>query len=229
MLRGLLNKNTTLDLAADVSTARPSRARPASARTPASGSARSSYGAAPPPRRRRRGTRRPRVVHLGDVYYAGTRWEVRRRFLDHRPVGLDESPRPGTDRPGDACCSPTTSPSPGTRRARPASSRSATCWPSPDTSAGRAASTRGSGVTNTASSPTEPAAGSATRTGHGAVLEELAEVAGLGEAGFRETFRDTDGDVRRTPGCTVVDLDGAAATVGYVDVDGTRWREPDRL
>jgi hypothetical protein len=61
----------------------------------------------------------------------------------------------------------------------------------------------------------------ATCMGHGAVLAELgADVAGPGEAEFRQTFRDHDGDVWRKPGFTVVDLDGAAATVRYVDMDG---------
>ena len=72
--------------------------------------------------------------------------------------------------------------------------------------------------------------GYATCMGHGAVLEELgADVAGPGEAEFRATFRDSDGDEWRTPGFTVVDLDGAAATVSYVDMDGNLWREPDTL
>ena len=44
-----------------------------------------------------------------------------------------------------------------------------------------------------------------------------------------DTDTDTDGDVWRTPGFTVVDLDGAVATVRCVDVDGTLWREPDTL
>jgi Calcineurin-like phosphoesterase len=66
--------------------------------------------------------------------------------------------------------------------------------------------------------------------GHGAVLEELgAEVAGPGEAEFRDTFRDTDGDVWRMPGFAVADLDGPTATVSYIDMDGTAWRPPDTL
>ena len=32
------------------------------------------------------GERQVHVVHLGDVYYAGTRIEARTRFLDHWPV-----------------------------------------------------------------------------------------------------------------------------------------------
>jgi 3',5'-cyclic AMP phosphodiesterase CpdA len=32
------------------------------------------------------GDREVHVVHLGDVYYAGTRWEAKHRFLDHWPV-----------------------------------------------------------------------------------------------------------------------------------------------
>src|SRR5689334_9279691 len=36
------------------------------------------------------GGREVHVVHLGDVYYAGTRWEARHRFLDHWPVRQDE-------------------------------------------------------------------------------------------------------------------------------------------
>jgi hypothetical protein len=31
------------------------------------------------------------VVHLGDVYYAGTRWEAHHRFLEHWPVRPDEA------------------------------------------------------------------------------------------------------------------------------------------
>jgi hypothetical protein len=33
------------------------------------------------------------VVHLGDVYYAGTRWEAEHRFLDHWPVRAEEAGR----------------------------------------------------------------------------------------------------------------------------------------
>ena len=39
------------------------------------------------------GGREVHVVHLGDVYYAGTRWEARNRFLDHWPVRSDEVDR----------------------------------------------------------------------------------------------------------------------------------------
>lgn len=39
------------------------------------------------------GEREVHVVHLGDVYYAGTRWEARERFLRHWPVDLDAGPR----------------------------------------------------------------------------------------------------------------------------------------
>jgi 3',5'-cyclic AMP phosphodiesterase CpdA len=39
------------------------------------------------------GNREVHVVHLGDVYYAGTRWEARNRFLDHWPVRQDEVDR----------------------------------------------------------------------------------------------------------------------------------------
>ena len=35
--------------------------------------------------------------------------------------------------------------------------------------------------------------------------------------------------VWRKPGFTVVDLDGASATVRYVDMDGMLWRAPDTL
>jgi hypothetical protein len=66
--------------------------------------------------------------------------------------------------------------------------------------------------------------------GHGAVLEEPGpDVAGDGEAEFRATFRDTDGDVWRMPGFAVVDLDGPSARVTYVDMDGHVWREPDTV
>ena len=66
--------------------------------------------------------------------------------------------------------------------------------------------------------------------GHGAVLEEPGpDVAGPGEAEFRTTFRDTDGDVWRMPGFTIVDLDDATASVSYVDMDGATWRPPDTL
>ncbi len=73
--------------------------------------------------------------------------------------------------------------------------------------------------------------GYATCTGHGAVLEEpaTAAVAGPGEAEFRATFRDGDGDEWRMPGFTVVDLDARTASVRYVDMNGDVWREPDRL
>jgi hypothetical protein len=39
------------------------------------------------------GDREVHVVHLGDVYYAGTRWEAHRRFLDHWPVRPEEAAR----------------------------------------------------------------------------------------------------------------------------------------
>lgn len=39
------------------------------------------------------GDREVHVVHLGDVYYAGTRWEARHRFLDHWPVRPVEASR----------------------------------------------------------------------------------------------------------------------------------------
>ncbi|MBO0878277.1 MAG: metallophosphoesterase, partial [Pseudonocardia sp.] len=39
------------------------------------------------------GEREVHVVHLGDVYYAGTRWEARHRFLDHWPVRPEEAGR----------------------------------------------------------------------------------------------------------------------------------------
>jgi hypothetical protein len=39
------------------------------------------------------GDRDVHVVHLGDVYYAGTRAEARNRFLDHWPVGPGEADR----------------------------------------------------------------------------------------------------------------------------------------
>jgi len=39
------------------------------------------------------GEREVHVVHLGDVYYAGTAWEARTRFLDHWPVRADDPPR----------------------------------------------------------------------------------------------------------------------------------------
>lgn len=39
------------------------------------------------------GGREVHVVHLGDVYYAGTRWEAHHRFLDHWPVRQDEVAR----------------------------------------------------------------------------------------------------------------------------------------
>ncbi len=70
-----------------------------------------------------------------------------------------------------------------------------------------------------------------TCMGHGAVLEEPAAsgIAGPGEAEFRATFRDEDGDEWRMPGFTVVDLDGPAATVRYLDMNGGLWRAPDNL
>lgn len=37
------------------------------------------------------GDRQTHVVHLGDVYYAGTRWEAEHRFLPHWPVRPDEA------------------------------------------------------------------------------------------------------------------------------------------
>lgn len=39
------------------------------------------------------GDREVHVVHLGDVYYAGTRWEAHHRFLGHWPVRPDEAAR----------------------------------------------------------------------------------------------------------------------------------------
>jgi len=39
------------------------------------------------------GDREVHVVHLGDVYYAGTRTEARTRFLDHWPVGPGDADR----------------------------------------------------------------------------------------------------------------------------------------
>ena len=39
---------------------------------------------------REAGQRQVHVVHLGDVYYAGTRMEARTRFLDHWPVSTSE-------------------------------------------------------------------------------------------------------------------------------------------
>ncbi len=39
------------------------------------------------------GARAVHVVHLGDVYYAGTRWEAHHRFLDHWPVRPDQAAR----------------------------------------------------------------------------------------------------------------------------------------
>lgn len=41
------------------------------------------------------GDRKCHVIHLGDVYYAGTNWEAKHRFLDHWPVGTVVQPRPG--------------------------------------------------------------------------------------------------------------------------------------
>jgi Calcineurin-like phosphoesterase len=69
-----------------------------------------------------------------------------------------------------------------------------------------------------------------TCMGHGAVLEEPGpDVAGPGEAEFRRTFRDSDGDVWRMPGFAVVDLDGPTAAVSYIDMDGATWRPPDTV
>lgn len=39
------------------------------------------------------GDREVHVVHLGDVYYAGTRWEAHHRFLGHWPVPAEYAPR----------------------------------------------------------------------------------------------------------------------------------------
>ncbi len=39
------------------------------------------------------GDREVHVVHLGDVYYAGTRWEAQHRFLDHWPVPPEDATR----------------------------------------------------------------------------------------------------------------------------------------
>lgn len=71
----------------------------------------------------------------------------------------------------------------------------------------------------------------ATCMGHGAVLEDPAacDITGPGEAEFRATFRDKDGDEWRMPGFTVIDLDGPAATIRYLDMDGNPWRQPDNL
>jgi hypothetical protein len=67
--------------------------------------------------------------------------------------------------------------------------------------------------------------------GHGAVLEEPAKAAatGSGEAEFRATFTDPDGDKWRMPGFAVVDLDGPTANVRYIDMNGDPWRAPDTL
>ena len=261
------------------------------------------------------GDREVHVVHLGDVYYAGTRWEARRRFLDHWPVGLDEASRTGSwclngnhdmysageglfdviltddrfarQRTDDGRVTSEfhlrnehwdvvgldTSWKFHLRDVRGGAGflqRQQRRWVADrlDGSTRRSMllthhqpftrhATGEAGVVEVGNllAVTEHLRGTrgidawfwghehrlfaygarsgiryATCMGHGAVLEELgAEVAGPGEAEFRETFRDTDGDVWRTPGFTVVDLDGAAATVSYVDMDGTRWREPDGL
>lgn len=67
--------------------------------------------------------------------------------------------------------------------------------------------------------------------GHGAVLEEPAKAPATeaGEAEFRATFTDSEGDRWRMPGFTVVDLDGPTATVCYIDMHGRPWRAPDLL
>jgi hypothetical protein len=67
--------------------------------------------------------------------------------------------------------------------------------------------------------------------GHGAVLEEPAKTAptGEGEAEFPATFTDTDGDEWRMPGFAVIDLNGPAAKVRYIDMDGHPWQTPDIL
>ncbi len=72
----------------------------------------------------------------------------------------------------------------------------------------------------------------ATCMGHGAVLEEPARPAahpGTGDAEFRATFRDADGDEWRMPGFAVVDLNGPAATVRYLDRTGDAWGAPTVL
>lgn len=67
--------------------------------------------------------------------------------------------------------------------------------------------------------------------GHGAVLEEPAKptTPAEGVAEFRATLHDTDGDEWRMPGFPVVDLDGPAATVRYLDMNGNVWGAPDTL
>jgi hypothetical protein len=262
------------------------------------------------------GTREVHVVHLGDVYYAGTRWEAHHRFLDHWPVRTDEMPRVRswclngnhdmysageglfqvilTDgRFGQQ----------RTEKGKPTSEfhlRSAhwdvfgldTSWrfrlgdvrggtgyleprqtrwvkarldgstrrrmllshhqPFTDREAGADVVNVGNLLAATADLREGPGIDAwfwghehrlitygsrsgiryAACMGHGAVLEDPAlpnTRPAEGDAEFRATFRDTDGDEWRMPGFAVIDLDGASATVRYLDMNGELWGTPTVL
>lgn len=262
------------------------------------------------------GTREVHVVHLGDVYYAGTRWEAHHRFLDHWPVRPDEAPRVrswclngnhdmysageglfqtiltdarfGRQRTeNDAPTSEFHLRSAqwdvvgldtswkfrladvrgGTGHLQPRQTR----WvrarldgstrrrlllshhqPFTDREAGAGVVDLGNLLAATAALREGPGIDAwfwghehrlitygarsgiryATCMGHGAVLEEPARATALpvdGEAEFRATFRDADGDEWRMPGFAVVDLDGASATVRYLDMNGEPWGTPTVL
>jgi calcineurin-like phosphoesterase family protein len=261
------------------------------------------------------GDREVHVVHLGDVYYAGTRWEARHRFLDHWPVYDDEAARTGSwclngnhdmYSAGEGLFDVILADDRFARQRTDDGQVTSefhlrnehwdvvgvdTSWKFHlrDVRGGAGflqrrqrrwiadrldGSTRRSLLLSHHQPFTREAAGDAgvvevgnllaatgrlrrtrgvdawfwghehrlfaygarsgiryaTCMGHGAVLEELgADVTGAGEAEFRQTFRDDDGDVWRKPGFTVVDLDADVATVSYVDMDGMLWRAPDTL
>ena len=67
--------------------------------------------------------------------------------------------------------------------------------------------------------------GYATCMGHGAILETPPEHPHPGE--FDATFTDPEGLNWRMPGFAVLDLDGPAMRVRYVDKDGHAWRPDD--
>lgn len=262
------------------------------------------------------GGREVHVVHLGDVYYAGTRWEAHHRFLDHWPVRPDEAAqvrswclngnhdmysageglfevilrdgrfggqRTERDQPtsefhlrsahwdvfgldtswkfrlGDVRggvghlqrrqCRWVAARLTGSTRRRMLLSHH---QPFTDHEDGAGVVDVGNLLAATASLREDPGIdawfwghehrlvtygsrsgiGYATCMGHGAVLEEPARATARpasGEAEFRATFHDADGDEWRMPGFAVVDLDGPSATVRYLDMNGQPWDAPTVL
>jgi hypothetical protein len=184
------------------------------------------------------GDREVHVVHLGDVYYAGTHWEAHRRFLADWPVAK-------AARHGSWCLNGNHdmySAGKGLIQVILADPRFA----AQRTTRGAVTSefllldrTRGLGRARRITGwfwghehkliayGAHVDIGYATCMGHGAILEAPAQKPHSGELNGR--FTDPEGLTWRMPGFTVLDLDGPTMRVRYLDKTGRPWRADDVL